>query len=319
MRCRVCGSTGEHQMYSVREMMFGIREEFDYFQCIECACLQISEFPHDMSRYYGEGYYSFSGDPGKTNPLLRFLRSRRNRYIMDGRGLIGKLLNSVQSNDALCGVARVKPSRSLRILDVGSGSGNLVYALKDLGFRSVLGIDPYLESDRIYPNGAVVKKQSLEQVDGNWDLIMFHHVFEHMSDPFTVLQEVRRLISDNGRCLLRIPTVTSEAWDIYRTNWVQLDAPRHFFLHSHQSIRHLASSTGFTIESLTCDSTAFQFWGSEQYANDIPLMSKLSYLTSRSASRFSKSTIREYEMQAERLNKEQRGDQIAVLLKRNST
>ncbi len=299
-------------------MMFGLREEFEYFQCIECACLQISEFPDDISRYYGEGYYSLSSDPSKKNPLIRFLRRRRNRYIMDGIGSVGRFLSRIQPNDALHGVARLGPKRRMRMLDVGSGAGDLVYTLKELGFESVLGIDPYLKEDIVYPNGALVKKQSIEEVVGSWDIIMFHHVFEHMSNPFSVMDEVRRLLSDEGVCLVRIPTVTSEAWDIYKTDWVQLDAPRHFFLHSHQSIRQFASITGFVVHSLSCDSTAFQFWGSEQYKDDVPLMSKDSYLVNGSASRFSKMTIRDYANRAERLNAEQRGDQIAVLLGKNS-
>jgi len=34
-----------------------------------------------------------------------------------------------------------------------------------------------------------------------------------------------------GWCVIRIPTVSSFAWEHYREQWVQLDAPRHFFLH----------------------------------------------------------------------------------------
>ena len=41
-------------------MMFGLREEFGYFQCSSCNCLQIDEFPKDISKYYStENYYSF--------------------------------------------------------------------------------------------------------------------------------------------------------------------------------------------------------------------------------------------------------------------
>lgn len=42
------------------EMMFGFGEEFAYFECSKCGCLQISEIPVDISKYYPSDYYSFS-------------------------------------------------------------------------------------------------------------------------------------------------------------------------------------------------------------------------------------------------------------------
>lgn len=57
---------------------------------------------------------------------------------------------------------------------------------------------------------------------------MFHHSFEHIADPFETLCSVRRLLS-SGTCLIRIPIVDSWAWENYGVNWIQIDAPRHFF------------------------------------------------------------------------------------------
>ena len=43
--CRICDFSGDSPVYTVREMMYGLRDEFDYFQCAQCQCLQILEFP----------------------------------------------------------------------------------------------------------------------------------------------------------------------------------------------------------------------------------------------------------------------------------
>ena len=46
-------------------MMFGLRDEFVYFECQECHYLQIKEFPKDMSIYYPDKYYTFGKYDGK--------------------------------------------------------------------------------------------------------------------------------------------------------------------------------------------------------------------------------------------------------------
>ena len=66
---------------------------------------------------------------------------------------------------------------------------------------------------------------------------MFHHSFEHLPDPIETLERVYRLMPSGGNCLIRIPLVSSEAWKKYGPHWVQLDAPRHFFLYSIESLK----------------------------------------------------------------------------------
>ena len=63
--CRICGNKEGNVLYLAREMMFGLREEFTYFECAQCGCLQIAEFPADMSAYYPDDYYSFSAYDGR--------------------------------------------------------------------------------------------------------------------------------------------------------------------------------------------------------------------------------------------------------------
>jgi len=145
---------------------------------------------------------------------------------------------------------------------------------------------------------------------------MFHHSFEHVADPLETLYFVKKLLSPNGTRLIRIPVVDSWAWENYGVNWVQIDAPRHFFLHSQKSMKILAKSAGFKIKEIICDSTEFQFWGSEQYKRDIPLNSENSYSVNPSKSIFSKREIRIFKEKAKKLNSESRGDQVAFYLKK---
>ena len=58
-KCRICGEEAEHKVYRVKEMFFGTRQEFDYFECGNCQCIQILEIPKNLGDFYGNEYYSF--------------------------------------------------------------------------------------------------------------------------------------------------------------------------------------------------------------------------------------------------------------------
>jgi hypothetical protein len=140
--------------------------------------------------------------------------------------------------------------------------------------------------------------------------------FEHMPDPRRALRFIAGILSPAGRCIMTIPTVSSFAWEQYGTHWIQLDAPRHFFLHSRESLGLLVREAGLAIETIVCNSTDFQFWGSEQAQRGIPLLSETSYARNPSRSIFRKEDIRRFKEKAKELNRESRGDQIAVYVKK---
>jgi predicted SAM-dependent methyltransferase len=108
-------------------------------------------------------------------------------------------------------------------------------------------------------------KKEIREVSGKFDLIMFHHVLEHLQDPLGTLELAKSLLNPGGQILIRIPLSDSETARKYGEKWVQLDAPRHFFLHTRKSMKFLADKFGMSIEKVVYDSEGFQFLGSELY------------------------------------------------------
>lgn len=318
MNCRICDNTSRNSTYDVQEKLFGLSDVFTYFECASCGCLQIKEIPADMARYYPESYYSYNITPTKQNGnSLKKLQTRlKDTYAVFNKGLIGKLLFAVSSKSVLRSLSRINLTLESRIVDVGCGSGALLYSLKNIGFNNLLGADPFIGADFTYPNGLTIRTQTVADVEGEWDLVMFHHSFEHVADPLETLQSVAKLLADGGVCLLRFPTVSSYAWEHYRTNWVQLDAPRHFYLHSLDSIRLLAEKAGLHLEKVVYDSTLLQFYGSEQYEKGIPYLSEESFAINPKRSIFTAAQIRSFKKKAKALNRENRGDQVAVYLRK---
>ena len=209
-------------------------------------------------------------------------------------------------------------NKNSKILDIGCGTGNLLLELRELGFIHLVGIDPYIEKDIEYKNGVKILKRTIQEFseseNGKYDLIMFHHSFEHIQEPFETLEASKKLLNSDGIVLIRTPVVDSWAWENYRENWVQIDAPRHIFIYSRKSMEILAQKTGFKIKEILYDSTEFQFWGSEQYKKGIPLVSDISYAVNRKKSIFSKKQIRVFKKLAREFNLKGIGDQVAFYL-----
>jgi len=274
--------------------------------------LQLIQGPADEAKYYPSSYFSFS--PIRTNLLEDAVKRLRSVYALWDRGLLGRVIFNLFPYPDLRSLAKTKLSPRSRILEVGCGSGKLLLELKRAGCDEVLGVDPFLDRDLQYANGLCIRKCSINQVVGQWDLLMFHHSFEHLADPLETLRLCSQLLVDGGRCLIRIPTVSSYAWEKYRENWVQLDAPRHHFLHSVLSLELLASRAGFRIEDVVYDSFELQFWGSEQYLRDIPLTDERSYAKNPLRSIFSREEMRSFRKAAAALNARKDGDQAIFYL-----
>ena len=305
--CRICGNGIGNREHHAQEIMFGSRKEFPYLECGSCGCLQLITAPVDMALYYPNGYYSFGSPKGMTR-LAEFIRKLKNRSYFGRAFHFGRFWDARHPYLQLRAFSSMKVSRNARILDVGSGSGRFVSDLFSLGFRNVLGIDPFIDSDIKYGGRIAVRKCSLNTIGpGAWDIVMFHHSFEHVPEPREALDTVRSLLAPDGRCLIRVPVV-SWAWNQYGTNWVQIDAPRHFFLHTEKSMGILAEKVGLKITRVVYDSTEFQFWGSE--------LSKRGVASGfvKPEDYFSRRELADFRTRALQLNDEHRGDQAVFHL-----
>lgn len=316
MICKICGNSENNKEFQIREMMFGFRDKFTYFECSKCGCLQIAEIPKDMGKYYPSNYYSFK--KGESNNFIKqTLKKRRDEYVLFKKGLIGKVVCMRYPNPLFDILSKVKIKHNSRILDIGCGAGNLLYSLKEIGFKNLVGIDPYINEEFIDEDVKILKKTIHELPDSQkFDLIVSNHSFEHIPDQLDTLLKVRKILSKDGACLIRMPIKTEYIWNGYGVNWVQIDAPRHFFIHTLKSFELLVKKSGLSIKDVIFDSTEFQFWGSEQYKRDIPLKAENSYALNPKNSIFTKIQIKEFKKMAKDLNKKKEGDQAAFMLGR---
>lgn len=313
-QCCFCKNETLGHEFVAKEMMFGYGDPFDYVECPVCGSLQIKQVPSDLGRYYSEDYYSFATAP---DPFLkRWLKKRRFRQAWGERSPIGRLLVSLFGSPPLA--SWLKPTGVTfedAILDVGSGSGDLLLQMRDVGFLNLTGVDPYLQQDvELGPHVRVLKRE-LHEVQEQYSLVMFNHVLEHLLQPEEALTLASARIAKGKYVVVRIPLAGTYAWRTYGTDWVQLDAPRHLYIPTERGFRALAESIGYTVEQVLYDSTGFQFWGSEQYVKGIPLMDAQSHARNPKVSIFSTVEIKAFEEKANALNQAKDGDSACFFLR----
>lgn len=295
-------------------MMFGTRAPFDYFACDACGCVQLVSVPDDLSPYYPPEYHSFAATPAEAQTWRRALRRRRNAAVFTGGSSLGAALTRVfpyPVAGASDWFRRAGATKGSRILDVGCGAGALLADLVDAGFTRLSGVDPFIEHDIELGRAGRIQKGTIHDVDGEFDLIMLHHSLEHIRDQHATLTRVRELLAPDGVCLVRVPVASSWAWRHYGEHWVQLDAPRHLFVHSVASIELLSTAAGLTLSTVVHDSTELQFAGSELYRHDRPL--------TELGVAYSAAERRRLRARARALNAAGEGDQAAFYLRRADT
>jgi SAM-dependent methyltransferase len=313
--CRVCGAKLQNEPFVVPEMSMGTGERFRCVECAACGTIQLLDVPGDLGRYYPPGYYSFTDHrPGK---VVMFLKRHRASGALGRPTLLSGLVRWVAGDPPFTEWARppyVTPGG--RILDVGTGGGRLLREMALAGFTDLMGVDPYVAADAEPFPGVKMLKGRLQDVTGSFDTVMLHHVLEHFEDPVGAIRELARLTRPGGYAIVRVPLSGSYAWRTYRASWVQLDPPRHIFIPSARGMELLAAAGGFEIAEVRFDSTAFQFWGSEQVRLSIPLHDRRSVHVRGGNGSFTRRQMRSFAVRALELNRSGDGDQACFYLRR---
>ncbi len=274
--CRICGAEGLFQSYLVREMMQNTRDEFEYFVCDECKCLQIAEIPENLGRYYGQDYYSFS-------------------------------LKEPENYQFGCPVEHTE-----KILDVGCGSGAWLFQRANNGWGNLYGCDPFLERELHYGDRVHIRKCTIQDMEGEdlFDEIRMSDSFEHMTDPLEVLKSAHRLLKPDATLQMKIPIWPNIAFDMFETHWYQLDAPRHIFLHSRESLEYLGQKTGMKILKMKYNSNAGQIIRSYFYQRGVPYWEQTDELIH---AHFSEKQLSHLKKLAKQCNENGTGDHIQVI------
>lgn len=252
--------------------MFGWREVFSYAECPHCGSLHLPTVPADLGRFYPSQYYSLAA-PARPERKGAGVRGQFARWLLASRSSIADRASRLLARKypflrwvRLCGA-----STKSAVLDVGCGSGGLLYRMRRWGFSNLRGVDPFT-GNTVCESGLVVQRAELAQVEAAFDVIMFNHVLEHVADPLATLTLARDKLSPGGAILVRIPVAGSHLARHFGANWFNLDAPRHLGIPSRRGIAILAQRAGLDLVHAEYDGDEKSIIMSERYARDVPMI-----------------------------------------------
>ena len=139
------------------------------------------------------------------------------------------------------------------ILDVGAGTGAFLNIMQQAGWAGT-GIEP----DETARQKAVELYQlDLKNAENlyllppqSFDAITLWHVLEHVHDLHHYVDQLKKLLSADGKLLIAVPNYTSGDEKIYHESWAAYDVPRHLYHFSPLSMKKLLASHGLTIKAM---------------------------------------------------------------------
>ena len=111
-------------------------------------------------------------------------------------------------------LARAGIAPRSRVLDIGTSTGTNLRMLRELGFESVMGLDPSAEAIRyVEAKGFGPVKQgdvrAMPFADESFDLVLATDIIEHVEDDRLALREIARVLAPNGKALITVPAFRS--------------------------------------------------------------------------------------------------------------
>lgn len=200
-----------------------------YCQCARCGHIAMEPLPEleDQEAFYKQQYAegAYKG-------------------YLDARPL--KLRTFDRRLDA---ILRTVPA-SGRVLDVGCASGAFVEAARKRGldawgveqvpdavFGAPAAVRPYL----------FVKNVEREELEGEYGLVTFFDVLEHMREPRVFLRRVRSLLRPGGFIALTCPDRTHLLRYLMGKRWPHFQPFQHFHLFGGSDLRSFLEQGGFDV------------------------------------------------------------------------
>lgn len=239
-KCKICDSSKIKLKYVV--------EDYDIFKCNNCSVVFLDfHKDFDISKLYSSDYYLEREEYYLKNYIVDPSCNIKSPHIDDFR----EGLNIIES---------LKPRG--RLLDVGCGMGLFLFMAKQRGW-DVFGVDVSdYATDFTKKSFGIncfvgdLKKASFP--DKYFDVITLWDVIEHFENPIDELEEIRRILSDDGIILFDTPNAESlmrliAHWlykitgGIFKYPIKKLYHQFHIFYFSMKTLKILLDKSGFEI------------------------------------------------------------------------
>jgi 2-polyprenyl-3-methyl-5-hydroxy-6-metoxy-1,4-benzoquinol methylase len=234
--CPVCSSRHINPLFNVKDYSVS-KEDFVIWQCGDCTLRFTQDVPTEESiapYYKSPDYISHTNTKkGLLNSLYQWVR----KFTLEQKAKL---------------IIEQTGKQKGSLLDVGAGVGAFLHTMQTKGWQ-VSGIEPDDDARKIAQqdfNISVDNTESFYQLPANsFDAITLWHVLEHIHDLHPYVDQLKNLLSTNGKLFIAVPNYRSLDADIYRLKWAAYDVPRHLYHFSPRSIEVLMQKHGLKITS----------------------------------------------------------------------
>ena len=183
------------------------RETFQIVQCAACGFRFTNPRPdeNEIGKYYqAEEYISHSDtSKGIVNKLYQIVR---NHTIKQKVKLINQLVKSQKS------VRKDSFGEVKSLLDIGCGTGEFLNACKENGWN-VTGIEPSeiarKNAEQKYGIKPLPQEKLFEISERKFNVITLWHVLEHIYQLDKTIDQIKKIIADNGTLIVAVPNCNS--------------------------------------------------------------------------------------------------------------
>jgi 2-polyprenyl-3-methyl-5-hydroxy-6-metoxy-1,4-benzoquinol methylase len=223
--CPVCGQMGK-LLLDFAQTFHGHR--FSLHTCNSCELTYTFPTPSDalLSKIYSGEYWMREKTVQKRGPIVRLV------YKFNEVRLIATVKPLLR---------RLRPGAA--ILEVGAGSGQLAYYLKQRGYdMEVTDISKEVLEEIWNIYGIRGHCGNLEDMEflSKYDAIILNNVLEHLPDPVGTLKKAEQLLTVQGIILLEVPNIASLQFKLFGGSWFPLQIPQHLFHFSPASLQKIA-------------------------------------------------------------------------------
>ena len=232
--CPLCQSDKLQPVFSVKDYTVSA-ENFMLLKCGYCTLVFTQDIPgqQNIAAYYAsQNYISHSNtQKGFINQLYHRVRTitltAKRKMIVSQTGI-----------------------RQGKILDVGCGTGAFLNEMKTAGW-DITGLEP----------DDVARKNAVELFDihslssteifnlpaNSFNAITMWHVLEHVHQLHEYVEQLKKLLTEDGRLFIAVPNYTSYDAAYYKAHWAAYDVPRHLYHFSPQSMKSLMQQHGLQV------------------------------------------------------------------------
>ena len=270
-KCEICGGGNFEFLFKQRDKNLNFPEKFSLNKCKNCGIIFLNPQPNfeELKKHYSsDKYYSLKKvDRNSKKSKLRlflynvyFNRKHKNYFL---KFIFSPIKFMVRGTEIIKGK---------RLLDIGSGSGQFLYEMKQFGL-DVYGVEPGEFDEKGNKKEKLnIKKSDLisaKYQEDFFDIITMNHVLEHINNPDETLKEINRILKKDGMFIIGVPNYNSLAYKIFGKDWYQLDVPRHLFNYSDKNLKTLLEKQGFKVMKTRYNSRPNQFVDSLYFALNI--------------------------------------------------